>query len=513
MKTTDNNIFRVIDKLTQYGLATNIISKRERVYTTNLLLDTLNLNWYDEKWFIDKELQQNLDSLKYGQSLQQILLDLQTYAIEQNLIENSIEQKDIFDSKIMNCLTPRPDEVTDTFWSNYSISPIEATNAYYKFSHDTDYIRRYRLLHDVRWSYQSDYGNLELLISLSKPEKSPRAIAFARQTLSADYPKCALCYENEGYRGRIDAAPRQNHRVIPLTLANEEFSFQFSPYGYCNHHCIVLNNNHSPMVINPLVIQKLLEFLKFFPHYFIGSNADLPYVGGSILSHEHFQGGWHELPIMNAKIKEHISIDGYDDIVTSLLYWPISTIKLEGKDISKLVSLGGRIIEKWAIYNDKSAHIYAVHDNERCNTITPLAHKKGDSYILYLMLRNNIRTEERPDGKFHIRPSFFHIKQEGLGIIDVPGLVILPPRLKKELELIKLCITQNISFSTYAELEKHKSWIDQLLIKFPNLIYMDITQVLQKEIGLIFQKMLEDGGVFKQDSDGWEYFRRFIKNV
>lgn len=506
-------IDRKIDRLIQYGTAAELLPGSERIYAINLILDLLNLKEYDGLYVCDEALEKRMEQGEYGACLEGTLAGLLDYAVQKGVIRDTQAQRDIFGTRLMNCLVARPHEVIRKFYRYYKESPKQATDWFYKFSMDTDYIRRYRLAKDVRWRVDTEYGEMEILISLSKPEKDPRDIARTARRASVDYPLCALCRENEGFAGDASHAPRQNHRVIPLELGGEGCSFQYSPYGYFNEHCIVLNNRHIPMVIDRAVFWKLADFVDLFPHYFIGSNADLPYVGGSILSHEHFQGGCYELPVMRARVQSRFSVSRYPRTQCGILHWPVSTIRLAGPSREEIVDLSARILDAWKDYEDREAGIIAYTDGERHNTITPLLRKTGKDYEMYLMLRNNRTSKERPYGIFHTRPQLHHIKKEGIGIIDAPGLAILPSRLERELAMLCDIMAQGKRTEETEELKKHREWAEMIRGKYSWGSREELEKILRKEVGCAFQNMLEDAGVFKGDEKGKEAFGRFVRTL
>ncbi len=499
------SIYRSIDRLVSYGMARGLLPEEEQVYATNLILDLLHIDSYDGLYQRDGEFEARVKG-DPGNSLNSVLEPLVTYAVDKGIVQDMLPLRDVFDTKLMNCLTPRPRTVIDRFWKEYEESPEKATLDYYTFSKDTNYIRRDRLSRDLKWEGPTKYGNLQILISLSKPELDPKAIAAAGRAKSTGYPRCALCRENEGYAGRIDFAARQNHRIIPFKLCGEDFSLQFSPYRYCHQHCIVLNHRHIPMVINESAIDKLLEFVTMFPHYFLGSNADLPYVGGSVLSHEHFQGGVHRLPIMDAKVKDIYINAGSIEVCT--LNWPLSTIRIKGRDRAEVSKMAAKFLRTWRDgYRDDSESIDPGTSADPHNTITPLAYREGEDYVLFLMLRNNKRTDERPDGLFHTHPDRFHIKKEGIGIIDAPGLAILPPRLKVELAAVCAVLIGKEEAKDHPEIEKHLRWMDEIRSRHSDLNDGNVERVLREEVVLVFMQMLEDCAVFKTD----EAFGRFME--
>ena len=491
--------------LCEYAVESGLITEEERIYSRNLVMDILKLDDYSEPQ--DKRKVDEL-SADLEENLKQIL----DYACENGLIESdSVVYRDLFDTKLMNCFVPRPSQVYREFNDKYAIDPKEATDYFYNLSKASDYIRTYRIAKDIKWIYESEYGPIQITINLSKPEKDPKAIAAAGAAKQTAYPKCQLCIENEGYAGRINHPARENHRIIPITICGEKWGFQYSPYVYYNEHCIVLNTAHVPMVIDRAVFYKLFDFIRQFPHYIIATNADLPIVGGSILSHEHFQGGRHDFPMASAEIEKEIVIPGYEDIKAGIVHWPLSVIRISGKDQERLVDLADHILKTWRSYTDEEAFIYAVTDGTPHNTITPVARKKGDMYELDLTLRNNITTKDRPLGVYHPRPEYHHIKKENIGGIEVMGLAILPARLKNEMNLLKEYILEGKDIRSEEVLEKHADWVDAFLPKYDGRISSDtIDGIIQDEIGKVFVGVLEDAGVFKTDTKGREFFDRFI---
>ena len=395
----------------------------------------------------------------------------------------------------------------------YEESPEEATDWYYKFSCDTDYIRRYRIKKDLKWKTATRYGELDITINLSKPEKDPKAIAAARNAPQSAYPKCQLCAENEGYRGRMNHPARENHRIIPLRLAGEDFFLQYSPYVYYNEHCIVFNKEHTPMKIDRACFEKLFDFISMFPHYTVGSNADLPIVGGSILSHDHFQGGHYEFPMARAGYVRKFTIRDFPDVEAGIVKWPLSVIRLRCADRKRIIELASIILDKWRGYTDEAAYIFAETDGEPHNTITPIARKRGDSYEIDLALRNNITTEECPLGLYHPHSELHHIKKENIGLIEVMGLAILPSRLKNEIALLKEYILEGKDVSTEESIAKHAAWVIDFTKKYDNINGQNIDDIIRNEIGLVFSRVLEDAGVFKQTDEGLEAFERFIETI
>ena len=492
-------IFNSIKKLVTYGLETGLITEEDRIFTTNELLELLNLDEYEEpeETYTDVELESTLAEI----------LD---YACENGLLEDSIVYSDLFDTRIMGLLTPRPHEVIRTFQNLYAKSPKEATDAYYKFSQDTDYIRRYRIARDRKWVTSTPYGELDITINLSKPEKDPKAIAAAKAAKQSGYPKCQLCMENIGYRGRTNHPARQNHRVMPITVNGKPWGFQYSPYVYYNEHCIVFNSQHTPMKIERGTFAKLLDFVRQFPHYFVGSNADLPIVGGSILSHDHFQGGNYEFAMAKAPIEASFTIKGYEDVTAGIVKWPMSVIRLQHAEPDRLVDLADHILELWRGYTDKDAFIFAETDGEPHNTITPIARKRGEIFELDLVLRNNITTEEHPLGVYHPHAELHHIKKENIGLIEVMGLAVLPARLKPELELLAEYMVSGKDIRSNETLEKHADWVEEFLPKYGTITQENVMDIIQEEVGIVFMKVLECAGVYKCDEKGRKDFRKFI---
>ncbi len=498
-------IQEAIQKLTEYGIVTGLITENDRVYTQNRLLELFDLDELENT---------DTDVSVRTEELETILAEMLSYAHEKGILpEDDIVHRDLFDTKIMGLLTPRPSEVIDRFHALYEESPEKATNYYYKFSQDTDYIRRYRIAKDVKWTTDTAYGRLDITINLSKPEKDPKAIAAAKLAKQSGYPKCLLCKENVGYRGRLNHPARQNHRIIPVTIQNSDWNMQYSPYVYYNEHCIVFNSAHIPMKIEYGTFCKLLDFVEQFPHYFVGSNADLPIVGGSILSHDHFQGGRYEFAMDRAPVEEYFQVKGYEDVEAGIVKWPMSVIRLRSGDREKLTELSYFILQKWRGYTDEEAFIYAETDGEPHNTITPIAHYKDGKFQLDLVLRNNITTQEHPLGVYHPHARLHHIKKENIGLIEVLGLAILPSRLKTEMELLKEAILEKKDIRAIEALEKHADWVEAFLPGYTDVNADTIDGILQREIGLVFCQVLDDAGVFKRDEAGKAAFRRFIKSM
>lgn len=491
-----------IAKLVQYGLETELITKDETIYATNLLLDL-----FEEKEYEAPE------SVPTNINLEETLKELLDIAVEKGLVEDSIVYRDLFDTRIMNTLAPRPAQVIQTFWEKYKESPETATDYFYKFSQDTDYIRRYRLCKDMRWTVDSPYGVIDLSINLSKPEKDPKAIAAAKNAKQSGYPKCLLCIENVGYAGHVSHPARETHRIIPLTINDTNWGLQYSPYGYYNEHCILFNGQHVPMKIERATFVKLFDFVKQFPHYFIGSNADLPIVGGSILSHDHYQGGHYDFAMAKAEFEKTFTIPGYEDVTAGIVKWPLSVIRIQSKDAERLTDLATHILDKRRSYTDEAAFILAETDGEPHNTITPIARRKGELFELDLTLRNNITTEECPLGVYHPHSEYHHIKKENIGLIEVMGLAVLPARLKQELSDLADAILNKKDIRGDEALAKHADWVDEFLPKYDSVTQENIMDILKKEVGEVFVHVLEDAGVYKCTSEGREAFDRFIKTL
>lgn len=496
-------LYKNIRHLVDYGIRTGLTPECERIYTTNLLLDLFHEDNYEEP-----------ETVAYGSpDLETILANLLNIAVERGIIEDNVVYRDLFDTKLMNCLLPRPAQVQAAFWEKYAISPEKATDYYYKFSQDSDYIRRYRVAKDLKWKVDSPYGEIDITINLSKPEKDPKAIAAARNAAASSYPKCQLCMENEGYAGRVNHPARENHRIIPITINQSNWGFQYSPYVYYNEHCIVFNGEHVPMKIDRAAFTKLFDFIKLFPHYFLGSNADLPIVGGSILSHDHFQGGHYTFAMAKAKIELPVTIPGYEDVEAGIVKWPLSVLRIRSKDTSRLIDLAEHVLNCWRSYTDEDAFIYAETNGEPHNTITPIARKNGDTYELDLTLRNNITTDEHPLGVYHPHAQYHHIKKENIGLIEVMGLAVLPSRLKEELELLADYIVNGKDIRSNKKIEKHADWVEEFLPTYDNITEENVMEILQKEVGIVFTHVLEDAGVYKCTEQGRADFLKFIHTL
>ena len=496
-----------IKKLVEYGIETGLTPECERIYTTNLLLEMFHEDSYE-----DVEVQK-IPVDDDGEGLEQVLSELLAEAVKRGIIEDSIGYRDLFDTKLMNCLLPRPAQVQKEFWEHYGHSPEEATAYYYKFSRDSDYIRRYRVKKDMKWKVDSPYGEIDITINLSKPEKDPKAIAAAKNAKNNSYPKCQLCMENEGYAGRLDHPARENHRIIPITINGGEWGFQYSPYVYYNEHCIVFNGQHIPMKIDRAAFTKLFDFVKQFPHYFLGSNADLPIVGGSILSHDHFQGGNYTFAMAKAPVEKEVTIPGYEDVECGIVKWPLSVLRIRHKDEKRLIELADHVLGAWRGYTDEAAFIYAETDGEPHNTITPIARKVGDVYELDLTLRNNITTEEHPLGVYHPHAQYHNIKKENIGLIEVMGLAVLPARLKEELEILADYLVEGKDIRSNEKIENHADWVAGFLPKYSEISRENVMDILKEEVGQTFVHVLEDAGVYKCNEEGRKAFLRFIETL
>ena len=491
-----------IAALADYAVAKGLIEEADRPWAVNRLLETMGLSSYEAPETVPQA------------SLEEILTALVNDAVARGVIEDGIASRDLFDTKLMGVLTPRPSQVIARFHEKMAESREAATDWFYTFCQDTDYIRRYRIARDVKWVTATEFGDLDITINLSKPEKDPRAIAAARSAAQTSYPKCQLCRENEGYAGRLDHPARQNHRVIPVTIDGQDWFFQYSPYVYYNEHCIVFNGKHVPMKIDRSAFRKLLDFVIQFPHYFVGSNADLPIVGGSILSHDHFQGGRYTFAMEKAPVEQTVTFPGYEDVEAGIVRWPMSVIRIRCADDKRLVDLAEKILTAWRGYSDPDAFIFAETDGEPHNTITPIARKRGDKYELDLVLRNNITTEEFPLGVFHPHPELHHIKKENIGLIEVMGLAVLPSRLKQELFDLADALVARVPTAEYPEaLQKHAAWAEEILAKHPDLNGDNVHLILQDEVGHVFAEVLADAGVYKLDEAGRAGFVRFLASV
>ena len=487
-----------IDSLVCYAMNHGLAQPEDHICLVNRLLEALRLDDYTPS------------QEEMSEDLEQILAGILDYACGCGLCEDNITARDLFDTHIMGLLTPMPREVIRTFREKYAQSPEAATDWYYDLSQATDYIRRYRIARDMRWKYDSAYGELDITINLSKPEKDPKAIAAAKNAPQSAYPKCQLCAENEGYAGRMNHPARQNHRIIPITVVGEPWCLQYSPYVYYNEHCIVFNSKHIPMKIDRSAFEKLLSFTAAFPHYFVGSNADLPIVGGSILSHEHFQGGRYTFAMETAPIREEVTFAGFEDVSAGIVNWPMSVIRLRGADPVRIADLGEKILACWRGYSDESVGVVAFSDGEPHNTITPIARRRGEDFEMDLVLRCNITTEQFPLGVFHPHPDKHNIKKENIGLIEVMGLAVLPSRLKQELSELAVALVENQPLT--GSLEKHAVWAEELKARH-SFTAENALDIILQETGRVFAGVLEDAGVYKNDEQGKAAFRRFIATV
>ena len=492
-----------IKKLVTYGLDKKLIMPEDEIYTINQYLEVFRLDEYDDPDIEGEEI-----------ILPEILDRLTDTAYDRYIIKSDdIVTRDLFDTKLMGILTPKPSQVIKEFRTYYEESPNKATEFFYEFSQDTNYIRRDRVKKDMKWKVNSPYGDIDITINLSKPEKDPKAIAAAKNAKQSSYPKCQLCMENEGYAGRMNHPARQNHRIIPLTINDRKWGFQYSPYVYYNEHCIVFCGEHSPMKIDRSTFVKLFDFVGQFPHYFLGSNADLPIVGGSILTHDHFQGGHYEFAMAKAPIETPVTIPGYEDVEAGIVKWPMSVIRIRHNDRERLIDLADHILKAWRGYTDEESFIFAETDGEPHNTITPIARKKDGIFELDLVLRNNITTPEHPLGVYHPHAKLHHIKKENIGLIEVMGLAVLPSRLKSEMEQLADAILEGKDIRSNEVLEKHADWVEEFLPKYTDITKENIMDILHEEIGQVFNQVLEDAGVYKQTEEGRAAFERFVGSL
>ena len=489
-----------IDSLVQYAVTTGLAQEEDRRVLTNRLMDILRVEDHDPA------------HCELCADLEEILAGMLDYACQKGLCDDNITARDIFDTRLMGALTPMPREVIARFREEYAKSPQDATDWYYRFSCDTDYIRCYRIKKDMRWKYPSEYGEMDITINLSKPEKDPRAIAAAKNAPQAGYPKCQLCPENEGYAGRMNHPARANHRIIPIHVAGEDWFLQYSPYVYYNEHCIVFNGSHVPMKIDKAAFQKLLDFVTAFPHYFVGSNADLPIVGGSILSHEHFQGGRYRFAMEKAPVQTPLVFKGYEEIKAGIVKWPMSVIRLDGDDPERVADLAEKILTVWRGYSDPNCGVFAHSDGEPHNTITPIARRRGSQYELDLVLRCNVTSQEHPLGVFHPHADKHHIKKENIGLIEVMGLAVLPSRLKQELTDLARSLAEGKDIEADPVLGKHAHWCRELKKQY-TFTKDNALDILKQETGRVFTEVLEDAGVYKQTPQGQRAFLNFAEEV
>lgn len=491
-------INRLINELVQYGVRTKLVDNEDRVYVTNRLLELFGQMEFTEEAVLEER------------PLANILGDMCTFAYENGIIEDdTVTTTDLFDTKIMGLLTPPPSVVRSKFRELCTENSKWATDFYYEFSKNTNYIRTDRIAKDEKWITNTEYGPIDITINLSKPEKDPRDIAKAGAAKKSGYPSCLLCMENEGYAGHVSHPARQNHRIIPIQLDGEDYFLQYSPYVYYNEHCIIFNKKHTPMKIDRAVFKKILEFVKQFPHYTAGSNADLPIVGGSILSHDHFQGGGYVFAMAKAPYDRTFTLPGYEDLHAGIVKWPMSVIRLQGTDIDRMVEAADYILKSWRAYTDEEAFIFSETEGVPHNTITPIARMHEDLYELDLVLRNNITTEECPWGVYHPSADLHHIKKENIGLIEVMGLAVLPARLKKEMAHLEEAVLQNRNLREDQELAKHADWVEEWIDKY-EVNENNIHTIVQDEISKVFVKVLECAGVYKRTEEGQKAFDRFI---
>ena len=492
-----------IQLLINYALKNGLIQYIDEIVIRNRLMNILQVS----DW-------QQPEAAAEGLTVDEILDRLTDYACEKGIIENTANNRDLFDTKLMGELTLLPHEVYGEFRRRYeSVSPKDAVDNYYEYSKKVNYVRAGRIAKDLRWKYSSEYGDLDISINLSKPEKDPRDIAKQGQTKSAAYPKCQLCPENAGFSGTLTHPARQNLRPIPVTIAGEKWQLQYSPYGYYNEHCIVFNEKHVPMKIDHSMFEKLFDFIEYIPHYFIGSNADLPIVGGSILSHEHFQGGNYTFPMETAPIETQFSLKDYPNVKAGIVKWPMSVIRLRSDDRNRLAGACSHILDCWRGYSDSSVNIFAETDGVPHNTITPIARMKTDCYECDLALRNNLTTEERPLGLYHPNPELHHIKKENIGLIEVMGLAVLPSRLSKELKEVEKALLEGKNMSENPLTASHEKWAKDILAAHPEFNAQNAEEIHRAEVGRVFEQVLSDSGVFKRTDEGREAFMRFIEKV
>ena len=491
----------LLSKLVAYGLHTHLIEEGDTRYVFNCLLDLFHMDAPQGDFPEVSVTEEDLEGILEG------LLD---YAYEMGLMEdNTVTYRDLFDTRLMNTMVARPSEVVRNFFQAYKTSPAAATAYFYKLSCDSNYIRRYRVARDMKWKTTTPYGVIDITINLSKPEKDPKAIAAAKAQKQSGYPLCLLCQENEGYAGRVNHPARQNHRIIPLTLDGDNWFLQYSPYVYYNEHCIVFSASHSPMVICEKTFRLLFDFVRQFPHYILGSNADLPIIGGSILTHEHFQGGSYRFALNDAPIQHAFTVAGYEDIACGIVKWPMSVVRLTGKDTDRMTALASRILDAWRSYTDEDAFIFAETDGEKHNTITPIVFKNGEDFVLDLVLRNNITTEEHPLGVYHPHKELHHIKKENIGLIEVMGLAVLPARLKEEMEGVAQAILANEDIASIPALASHAEWVREVLARHPHVTSENVMDILKEEIGAVFAQVLSHAGVYKD----LQAFLRFVHHI
>lgn len=493
-------VHTAIAALVRYGVACNLLTQDDVIYAQNRILEVLQLDSYEEA-----------PASETIPAIEEILATLLADAIARGVIEDNIIARDLLDAKIMGCITPLPSMVRANFWTQYEKSPKQATDWYYAFCQNCDDVRRYRIKKDLKWVTATAYGDLDITINLSKPEKDPKAIAAAKNAPQSAYPKCQLCAENEGYAGHMNHPARQNHRIIPITMHQKPWYFQFSPYSYYPEHCIAFSGAHVPMKIECATFEKMLEFVTIFPHYFIGSNADLPIVGGSILSHDHFQGGRYAFAMEKAPIEQTYCINGFEDVQVGIVRWPMSVLRLRHADKQHLIALADHVLETWRGYTDEKAVIFAQTAGEPHNTITPIARRRGEDYELDLVLRNNLTTQEHPMGVYHPHANLHHIKKENIGLIEVMGLAVLPARLRDELNALQEALKNGADLRADERTAKHADWAENCMRAHGTIAPAQIGQMIEQEVGKVFLQVLEDAGVYKRTAEGQTAFSRFLK--
>lgn len=500
------NICTAIQQLIDYSVNNNLITKDDELVVRNMLMDALRVSDWEEPSADDS-------TGKTDASVDDILMPLIDYACEHGVIEDTTANRDLFDTKLMGIVTPMPREIIRDFWAEYEKSPEAATDWYFDISKKLNYVRAGRIAKDLKWTYQGEYGTLDITINRSKPEKDPRDIAKAGATRSAAYPKCQLCAENMGYAGRQDHPARQNLRPIPIKIDEGDWYLQYSPYGYYHEHCIVFNSKHIPMVIDAAVFRKLFDFIGQFPHYFVGSNADLPIVGGSILSHEHFQGGHYTFAMAVAPEEYAFTMQDYPDVHAATVKWPMSVIRLRSGNKEQLVSACAHVLKNWRGYTDEAANILAFTDEVPHNTITPIARMKDGLYECDLVLRNNLTSEDRPLGVYHPNPTLHHIKKENIGLIEVMGLAVLPARLATELEAVKDALLHGDDLTANPQTASHAQWAAEFMSRYPSFNADNAMDTIHAEVGAVFEQVLLDAGVFKRDENGLSAFKKFIEKI
>ena len=492
-----------INRLLNFAVQNGLITEDDMYYSANLLLDVLKA--------------QEFTMVKVEEKLPTatpILENMLDYMAEKEMFVNTVTQRDLYDTALMNCVMPRPSEVIAKFKADYAVSPEKATENYFALSTASNYIRKDRIDKNVAWKTATEYGDLDITINLSKPEKDPRDIAAAKLVASTTYPKCLLCRENEGFAGHANHPARQNHRIIPMDFHGHQWFLQYSPYTYYNEHCIIFNSEHTPMKISRKSFENLADFLEVLPHYFAGSNADLPIVGGSILSHDHYQGGNYTFAMAKAPIEKEYEFAGFPDVKAGRLKWPMSAIRITSENRQQLIDLAEKILNAWRGYTDESVTIFAETDGEPHNTITPIGRRVGKAYQFDLVLRNNLTTEEHPLGLYHPHAEVHHITKENIGLIEVMGLAVLPARLKAEMAGIKAALLDDVdSIDDDENLKSHAVWYKEIRAKHTDINKDNVDNIIQEEIGKVFMQVLTDAGVYKRNEQGMEAFDKFVASV